>query len=535
MENLSVSLFSRTKLLVISCLLSALLLGSTTESARILGLFAMPAPSHLMVFEALMRNLAERGHTVEVASPVQLSKAKTPNFKNVVIPVPVVDKNSFLKFLVSPENTPLHEHMALWGFANNVCETQLSSPELRKYLSYNSSDPTSEKFDLVIVEMFFVDCLLGFAHHFDAPLIMMVSQYNMAWANDAVGNPKMMAHVPNWFLPFGRKMNFWERLQNAVFTIGVSLYRRYVVLPEQNDIAKKFFGEEFPPLWELEKNTSLVLLNGHPILSPIHPSVPNMVDVGGMHVMANPPPLPKDLQEILDRNEKVILFSLGSAIDADTIDQERLGVILGTLAKLPCKVLWRWGSNTTDMNYLPENVHASKWLPQQSILAHPHLVAFVTHGGLLSLQEAVYHAVPIVGFPFFGDQYLNLKHAQEAGLGFKLDFRTFKKEELVGAITDLLNNGSYLETARRLSAVFRDQPQSPLERGVFWTEYILRHGGAQHLRSPAVNLSWFEYYLLDVASVIFAGLVSFVYIIYLVCRGLASLVSSSKKKKSKKE
>ncbi|XP_046387526.1 UDP-glycosyltransferase UGT5-like isoform X2 [Ischnura elegans] len=511
-----------------------LLLDENANADRILGLFPLSAPSHLMVFESLMRTLAERGHTVVFASPLRISEAVTPNFSNLILPMPPFNKEKFFGFLVSPQNSPLKEHLALWEYGNRICETQLSSPELQKYLSYTASDPSSEKFDLVIVEMFFVDCLMGFARHYDAPLVAMVSQYTMAWANDAVGNPKMSSHVPNWFLPFGRKMNFWDRLHNTIFNTGVTLYRRYVALAQQDEIARKYFGQDFPPLWELEKNISVVLLNGHPVLSPVHPSVPNMIDVGGMHVMANPPPLPKELQEILDKNERVILFSLGSAIDADTIDQERLAAILGTLAKLPCKVLWRWGSKATDVK-LPPNVHASKWLPQQSILAHPHTVAFVTHGGLLSLQEAVYHGVPIVGFPFFGDQFLNLRHAEDAGLGFKLNFWTFRKEDLLGAIMELLSNVSYAENARKLSSVFRDQPQTPLQRGVFWVEHVLRHGGAPHLRSSAMDLSWFEYHLVDVMAVIFAGVLVGFYIFYRVCLGIVSILCASKRRKPKKE
>lgn len=39
---------------------------------------------------------------------------------------------------------------------------------------------------------------------------------------------------------------------------------------------------------------------------------------------------------------------------------------------------------------------------------------------------------------------------------------------------------------------------SPLETGVYWTEYVLRHKGAPHLSSPARHLTWYQYYMYDV-------------------------------------
>ena len=68
-------------------------------------------------------------------------------------------------------------------------------------------------------------------------------------------------------------------------------------------------------------------------------------------------------------------------------------------------ILWKWDEESVEG--LPANVVLSRWLPQQvlgartraaaqDILAHPNLRAFVTHGGLLSLQEALYHRTPLV-------------------------------------------------------------------------------------------------------------------------------------------
>ena len=41
---------------------------------------------------------------------------------------------------------------------------------------------------------------------------------------------------------------------------------------------------------------------------------------------------------------------------------------------------------------------------------------------------------------------------------------------------------------------------SALDNAVYWVEYVLRHNGAPHLRSAAVNLPWYQLLLLDVIS-----------------------------------
>ena len=56
----------------------------------------------------------------------------------------------------------------------------------------------------------------------------------------------------------------------------------------------------------------------------------------------------------------------------------------------------------------------------------------------------------------------------------------------------------YKETVSNASAWFRDQPLTPVERAVWWTEYTVRHAGAPHLQSPAAEISWIEYLMLDV-------------------------------------
>ena len=52
--------------------------------------------------------------------------------------------------------------------------------------------------------------------------------------------------------------------------------------------------------------------------------------------------------------------------------------------------------------------------------------------------------------------------------------------------------------AKKLQEILKDQSETPLERGVYWTEYMIRHKGAPHLRLQARNLNWFQRSLWDV-------------------------------------
>lgn len=53
---------------------------------------------------------------------------------------------------------------------------------------------------------------------------------------------------------------------------------------------------------------------------------------------------------------------------------------------------------------------------------------------------------------------------------------------------------------------------SPTESVVYWTEYVIRHKGAPHLKSHAFNLTWYQYFLLDVIAVVFLIILSVSYI-----------------------
>ena len=86
---------------------------------------------------------------------------------------------------------------------------------------------------------------------------------------------------------------------------------------------------------------------------------------------------------------------------------------------------------------------------------------------------------------------------------------------------------SYGKAVSQASKIFRDQLETPTERAVYWTEYVIRHKGAKHLRSPERDLSWIE--LLHVDILIISHLV--LYLVYKLIKKIMDLYLGSKKTK----
>lgn len=79
----------------------------------------------------------------------------------------------------------------------------------------------------------------------------------------------------------------------------------------------------------------------------------------------------------------------------------------------------------------------------------------------------------------------------------------------------------YNDNMQKLSDAFKDRPMTPQQSVIYWTEYIIRHNGAPHLKISATQLNWFQYLLLDVLSFV---TISTIFILYLVFRFFKILI-----------
>jgi hypothetical protein len=54
-----------------------------------------------------------------------------------------------------------------------------------------------------------------------------------------------------------------------------------------NQLSKQHFGPDVPPIAELKKRTSLIIANTHFSLHVAKPTVPALIEVGGLHITEN--------------------------------------------------------------------------------------------------------------------------------------------------------------------------------------------------------------------------------------------------------
>lgn len=296
---------------------------------------------------------------------------------------------------------------------------------------------SGEKFDIVIVEQFYNDAHKALAAHFGGIQVAFCSVGANIWINPLVGNPTIPSYMPDTFLSYSSHMTFKERLTNTVFYLFNTLIHHFYLYPKYNKAVQKYIPNP-PNFYDVLYNDSLVLLNSHPSISQAVPHVPNMIEVGGLHVKP-PKKLPQDLQKFLDEaKDGVIYFSMGSNLRSADLPNEKREAIVKVLGKLKQKVLWKWEDDKLEGQ--PLNVKLGKWLPQNDILAHPNVKLFITHGGLLSTTETIYHGKPVLAIPIFGDQKLNAKLAVTQGYGLSLPYNDLTEKALTEKLNELLTN-----------------------------------------------------------------------------------------------
>lgn len=227
----------------------------------------------------------------------------------------------------------------------------------------------------------------------------------------------------------------------------------------------------------------------------------------------------------------VIYMSLGSTVKLTKTDPHRRKIILEALSELPYKILLKYEAD--DMPNKPENVKICKWLPQQDVLRHPNLKLFITQAGLQSIEEVIASHVPLVALPLVFDQHVNAKKIMKLEIGLSLQFLTMTKEELKESIMQVIGNPKYKDNVKKIANIIDDRPMNGLENAIWWIEYVLRHNGAPYFRSAVVDMSWYQYFLVDVILFLLSACFIILYVLFKVVQLLVRIMHYTRNQKMK--
>nr|AAY54840.1 IP11703p [Drosophila melanogaster] len=449
----------------------------SVQAANILGIFSYHFSSHNLVVRPLANALVKRGHNVTLITPVGMP-TDIEGVRHIRVPKlnqrvqEMIEGDQILDFFGSKWIASLMVVSMLYNMSSDI----LSDKGVQKMLQNRN-----ERFDLVMLEPSALEALYGVVEHYNATL-MGFSGGNVNWSTEEVaGNFAPSINDPISSLGYSRSNSLLSKIYNWVHITEEKLLKHLIFRPSQLRIFKKFFNFSEQKFYNMREKYSVILVNNHISMGRVRSNVPNIIEVGGLHLTEPAEPCDSKLQKFMDDAEHgVIYFSMGQEIMVQFLPEDMQQNLMKSLDQFKQRVVWK-----TELYNMPnksDNVYVIEQPPQRAVLAHPNTRLFITNGGLLSVMEAVYSGVPILGLPVFFDQFINLRNVNLRGMAEVLDANEMTLEILTSTIRKLLENPRYALKAKKMSQSFRDRPMSPLDTAVWWTEYALRNKDASHMR-----------------------------------------------------
>ncbi|XP_013098596.2 UDP-glucosyltransferase 2 [Stomoxys calcitrans] len=464
-----------------------------TGGSQILALFINGHRSHLLLYSSIVNLLLDRGHhvTLVTTNDIPQISAEAANLRWIKL------SSNYTRGRAMAQSNPLDKIESMLRRIEYTSKF-MKDPTWLSFMQENHH-PT---YDLMILGYLFNDYQLGVAAHFKCPVVVVWTGQPIGFVHRLMGNPEERWYVPQ---PYDRnQFSGFKALAFGWFEKFVEL----LALQKMKEIYNEHFPEsKYPAFNEIRKNVSLALFNHHSLSEgPIAPFLPAIIEIGGLEYHKQEHKDNK-LESILKTKDNIIYLSFGSRVKWSQMDTNFVDIFLESFGQYPnYTILWTYDKNCTELEMKSGNVLCQQWWPQTLILASNKTRLFISHGGKGSISEVYRYGKPILGFPFFGDQRANVAKIQAKHMGLKLDIHNLTKEGLVRAIHELLTKEEYRRNSEEFSSLYKDRPQTNEQTLIYWLEYVIRHRGAQHLRSPALELNVIEYYNLDVYMVIMLSL-----------------------------
>ena len=347
-----------------------------------------------------------------------VANMKTP-MDTYTVPEPFDEHEMSVKYL--RENKIIEGMKKFMQLINGHCDGLLNNSRIMKaYVDY----------DLVISDRMLI-CNALFAEAIGKPNILY-STGGFGHSRGVLGNPYPLSYVPLLGTSLTPEMNLLQRCRNVMVYLVGEFMGWFMFDHAIEALSRRYNISSHLKAADFEYSPSLVLIPVDFVLEYPRPVLPNVKVIGPL-TPKPASPLPGDLEQFVSGSPAVVLVSFGTVLDS--LSDEKIAILVEAFNQLPYKVLWK--SKNTDFK-TGSHVKIVKWFPQNDLLGHNNVVAFLTHCGHNSMYEAAYHAVPVIGMPVFGDQPDNLQQLLRKGIGVGLDLTNLTVEGIVNAIKTVI-------------------------------------------------------------------------------------------------
>ena len=505
-------------------------------ASHIVGLPNLNFVSHSRGLWKIGKELASRGHKYTQLLPDCAKEKSLPDVDVVIFNTSITGErieklmNSVVKAGDIGSVTGMLNLWNLFGENKNVTETFCEDLLLNRKLMAQ----LKETVDLVLCDLS-LSCCPVFAEILGVPQVMlMTTAFVDLMMPGLLELPQPLIHMNLWMGKSGTasdRFSFTNRLKNtfAYFAGHITISLSGMLSP--SDIWEKHAKSisKYSSAVEAHWKRRGIILVSHDFAFTYHQPLYANVKIIGPLLPGPARPLPADLDGFMSINKKVVIVSFGTVFSqyrTELVDNLAVG-----LSMLPVQVLWK--HSAIQPAGVGNNTKIVPWIPQNDILGHQSTAVFLTHGGLNSFQESVYHGVPVVVLPLSGDQYWSADVCVDKKIGVTLDKDNLIPEIIVEAVNEVLNNKVYKQNVIKISKVLKSRKRTPAEEGADWIEYAMDNDGALHLRSPAGDLPFYQLHMLDVFLFISFAFLLFVFSFVRLCKCVCCRKKEQLKEKEK--
>lgn len=268
-------------------------------SARILVLFPLGPKSHKNSITPIAEALAERGHEITLVSSFPPTKP-VKNIREIVLTelTHSLDGDTIKWFEMTEQGVTQMVTMISYirTLMRDGYATLMRNPEFLAVLK-------ERNFDLVIFDALFTEFAHAISEYLQVPKIARSAASETPFSFHSMGIPNDYAYVPSVLTDFDDRMTFFQRLVNMLTAESQALVYKYAAIDLVDEMVKKDFPEA-RTVAEMEKETSLILMNSHPTTAWPRSLPPTIIPLGALHTRPAQP-----LSSVL-RQEMTLIFNV---------------------------------------------------------------------------------------------------------------------------------------------------------------------------------------------------------------------------------